>query len=121
MLLNDFFKITDIQTTDKHSVSIEVNPHHPIFKGHFPGKPITPGVCLMQMVKESMEEITKKKLLLVAGSNLKFMAVLDPEIHPKAIIHIRVKEKEDGLLHVDSSISADDITFFTFKGSFKEN
>lgn len=52
MLLNDFFKITDIKNADKYTISIEMNPKHDIYKGHFPGNPITPGVCLTQMVKE---------------------------------------------------------------------
>jgi 3-hydroxyacyl-[acyl-carrier-protein] dehydratase len=120
MLLNDFFKIAEIQSTDKHLVTIELNPKHSIFKGHFPNKPITPGVCLMQMVKEAIEQITKKKLTLETGSNLKFMAVLNPETHPKVTITINLKEKGDQLIHADSSISAADTTFFSFKGSFKE-
>lgn len=121
MLLNDFFHITDIQVAEKYAVTIELNAAHAIFKGHFPNNPITPGVCLTQMVKESIEQITKKKLTLVTGANLKFMAILNPEVNPKVTIHIQLKEKEDQLVHADSSISAGETTFFTFKGSFREN
>ncbi|HSH65567.1 MAG TPA: 3-hydroxyacyl-ACP dehydratase [Bacteroidia bacterium] len=119
MLLNDFFKINAINQSDKYIVSIELNAEHAIFKGHFPNKPITPGVCLTQMVKECLEKIIDKKLMLVNGSNLKFMAVLNPLVHPKAIITISFKEKENQLIYVDSSISSDETTFFTFKGSFR--
>ncbi len=121
MLLNDFFRITDIQVAEKYAVAIELNAAHDIFKGHFPNNPITPGVCLTQMVKESIEQITNKKLMLVVGANLKFMAILNPQVHPKVTIHILFKEKGDDLIHADSSIAAGEITFFQFKGSFKEN
>jgi 3-hydroxyacyl-[acyl-carrier-protein] dehydratase len=120
MLLNDFFHIREIQTGDKYTVAIELNAKHQIFNGHFPNNPITPGVCLTQMLKESIEQIIKKKLTLVNASNLKFMAILNPELHPTATISISLKEKGDDLVHADGSISAGEITFFTFKGSFKE-
>lgn len=120
MLLNDFFHIRDIQNGDKYTIAIELNAKHQIFNGHFPNNPITPGVCLTQMLKESIEQITKKKLMLVNGSNLKFMAVLNPEQHPNATITVNLKGKGDELVHADGSISAGETTFFTFKGSFKE-
>jgi 3-hydroxyacyl-[acyl-carrier-protein] dehydratase len=121
MLLNDFFRITNVQKGDSHTLGIELNAGHQIFKGHFPGNPITPGVCLAQMVKESMEYITHKKLVLKQGSNLKFTAVLNPNEHPTVTINIQFKEKEDQLLYADSRIFAGDTVFFTFKGTFQVN
>jgi 3-hydroxyacyl-[acyl-carrier-protein] dehydratase len=121
MLLNDFFSINNIHTSDNYTVTATLNAAHPIFKGHFPGNPVTPGVCLTQMVKESIEQIIHKKLTLKQGSNLKFLAILNPELHPKVIISIQLKEKEDTLLHADSRIVAGDTVFFTFKGSFQMN
>jgi 3-hydroxyacyl-[acyl-carrier-protein] dehydratase len=120
MLLNDFFKITNVQNGEKYTISIELNPKHIIYSGHFPGNPITPGVCLTQMVKETVEHITNKKLMMVKGDNLKFTAVLNPEIHPAVTMTLNLKNKEEGLLHADSIISGNDTNFFSFKGSFKE-
>ncbi len=31
---------------------ISFNPEHNIYKGHFPGLPITPGVCQVKWVKD---------------------------------------------------------------------
>ena len=54
MLLNDFFKIieTDYSKDNPGSfkVTIELNDKHKIFKGHFPGKPVLPGICKIQTV-----------------------------------------------------------------------
>ncbi|MGQ0829942.1 MAG: 3-hydroxyacyl-ACP dehydratase [Bacteroidota bacterium] len=121
MLINDFFKITNIQIADKYAVSIELNPKHKIYEGHFPGTPVTPGVCLTQMVKETVEHIMNKKLTMITGDNLKFTAILNPEINPKVTMMVSFKTKENGLLQVDSSISAGETNFFSLKGSFKEN
>jgi 3-hydroxyacyl-[acyl-carrier-protein] dehydratase len=120
MLLNDFFKILDIQNGEKYTVQIELNPKHNIYSGHFPGNPITPGVCLVQMVKETLEHITQKELNLIKGDNLKFMAILNPEVDPIVSISLAIKTKEDGLLHAESVIFLNETKFFTFKGGFKE-
>jgi len=37
---------------NEDSFKIELNFNHKIFKGHFPGSPILPGVCIIQIVKE---------------------------------------------------------------------
>lgn len=120
MLLNDFFKILDVQNGEKYTVQIELNPKHRIYSGHFPGNPITPGVCLTQMVKETVQHITSKKLQMVKGDNLKFTAILNPEVNATVTMSLSIKIKEAGLWQAESVISAGTTNFFTFKGSFKE-
>lgn len=121
MLLNDFYKITNIHTAEKHSISIELNPKHKIYEGHFPGNPIAPGVCLMQMVKETVEHITTKQLTLVTGNNLKFTAILNPEVNPNVNMTLSLKDRENDLIQADALIFKDETSFFSFKGTFKEN
>ena len=121
MLLNDFFKIENIESGEKYIVDIEMNPKHKIYEGHFLDNPIAPGVCLTQMVKEVVEQIFNKKLIMVTGDNIKFTAVLNPEINKDVVMTVALKTKENGLLHADSSITAEGVSFFSFKGSFKES
>ena len=120
MLLKNFYTIKDIQTADKHTVSIELNPNHEIYKGHFPGNPVVPGVCLTQMTKEVIETITGKKLRMLTGDNLKFTAVLNPEINPNVTLTLALKTLDNGTLQADSAIADGEAKFFSFKGSFKE-
>lgn len=121
MLINDFFKIKDIQQGEKYSIQIELNPKHKVYQGHFPGNPVAPGVCLTQMVKETVEHITGKKLTMVTGDNLKFTAVLNPEINQEVVMTLSIKTKENGHLQADSNVSAGDSSFFSIKAGFKEN
>jgi 3-hydroxyacyl-[acyl-carrier-protein] dehydratase len=121
MLLNSFFKIIDIQEAEKYTVIIELNPDHEVYKGHFPGNPIAPGVCLTQMVKETIEHITKKHLTMVTGDNLKFMAILNPEVNPQVIMSLSIKTKENGDLQADSNVTAGSTNFFSIKASYKES
>lgn len=59
-----------------------MNPNHQVFEGHFPNNPITPGVCMMQIIKEVTEGFVLKDLFLSKVSNVKFMATINPFINP---------------------------------------
>jgi len=80
MLIEGLYVIKDYEY-DKDTVSstIQLNKEHPIFKGHFPGNPVMPGVCMIQIIKELTEKATGKQLFLKVSSNIKFMAIINPE------------------------------------------
>ncbi len=92
MLLQDFYKVNTLQQLDaqRYVVQITLNKAHPIFKGHFPGNPVTPGVCMLQIIKELAEDILSKKLFMVRSSNVKFMALINPEIHDNLRVELDI-------------------------------
>ena len=52
-LLDSLFSIVSASSEDgRHVYTIRLNPEHFIYKAHFPGEPITPGVCIMQIAIE---------------------------------------------------------------------
>ena len=44
------------QENGQPTYTIVVNENHFIYKAHFPNNPITPGVCMVQMIEEIMKE-----------------------------------------------------------------
>ena len=54
MLLNDFYQITEQAS---QAFRIRLNPAHEIYRAHFPGQPITPGVCQIQLVTELLSQL----------------------------------------------------------------
>ncbi|MBV8325835.1 3-hydroxyacyl-ACP dehydratase [Chryseobacterium sp.] len=79
-ILTNFYTLESYEKAENGSFTafIRLNKDHDIFKGHFPGNPVTPGVCMMQIVKELTEEFTGSKLFLKTASNVKFMAIINP-------------------------------------------
>lgn len=78
-----------------------------IYKAHFPEKPITPGVCVIQMVGEVMEKFLAKKLLLDEVVNVKFLNVIDPTEHDLVTMVVRKLDEstdENGTLRVRTSV-----------------
>ena len=80
MLQGNFFNITAIQTEiGSAKAVIEINPAHEIFAGHFPGTPVVPGVCMMQIVKEILEDLLAKDIRLIKADHIKFLTVINPQ------------------------------------------
>jgi len=122
MLLNDFYKIikTDYSkdNPDSFHVKIELNGRHKIFKGHFPGNPVVPGVCIIQIVKEILLKLLKKNLFLSEGINIKFISVIKPDINKILNIDYKIKQ-ENNIFRVRALISFKERIFFKFKGKFR--
>jgi glycosyltransferase involved in cell wall biosynthesis/3-hydroxymyristoyl/3-hydroxydecanoyl-(acyl carrier protein) dehydratase len=55
-LLNDFFSIKERTGNESEWVyHLSLNAGHPIYQAHFQGNPITPGACIIQMLKERIQ------------------------------------------------------------------
>ncbi|KXH78475.1 3-hydroxyacyl-ACP dehydratase [Chryseobacterium kwangjuense] len=98
-ILTDFYTLESYDKAENGSYTayIHLNKDHDIFKGHFPGNPVTPGVCMMQIVKELTEEITASKLFLKTASNVKFMAIINPFETPDLKLQLDITEDEEGV------------------------
>src|SRR4051812_16238351 len=79
MLNNNFYQIKSLSGENgSYKTQVKIDPDHAVFHGHFPGQPVLPGVCLIEMVKELLGEIGKRPYQLVNASNIKFLQIADP-------------------------------------------
>ncbi|GAA3508325.1 3-hydroxyacyl-ACP dehydratase [Aquimarina addita] len=98
MLIADLYTIHKNEITDEvQTVEITLNPDSHIFKGHFPDNPVTPGVCMLQIIKELTEDRVGHALFMKKASNVKFLAVINPEKTPDLVITNRFKDTEEGI------------------------
>ena len=58
---------------DATGATIRLLPESPVYQGHFPGYPITPGVCLVEIALELMGPVR-----LVGAKNIKFTSPIIP-------------------------------------------
>ncbi len=105
MLLKDFYKIQSLIKTDdqKYLVTVLINENHEVFEGHFPGNPVMPGVCMMQIIKELSEQITESSLLMHSISNVKFMALINPFVTPELRLELEIIYAENQLIKVKNT------------------
>jgi|ERR1700752_948281 len=119
-LLEDFYTeivSTDPSTENTFTATVELNPSHKIYKGHFPEIPVAPGVSLIQLIQEVLAKKINHPLALKEGSNIKFLAMINPLKENKITISytILIKDKE---VDVIANISGKEIIYVKFKGKF---
>jgi 3-hydroxyacyl-[acyl-carrier-protein] dehydratase len=119
ILLNDFFTINEtVNSQTEIWAELRINANHKIFEGHFPNQPVVPGVCMMQMIKEILEQVIGKQTNLVQAADMKFLAVINPL--ENNLIHASIKYAidESGAVNVVASLFKDELVHFKFKGQF---
>ena len=68
MILKNSLYTIEGQQSQEGTVSYDIRLHsdHFIYQAHFPGEPITPGVCVVQIAKELLEEHLQRLLAVVS-------------------------------------------------------
>ncbi|SDC88292.1 hotdog family protein [Niabella drilacis] len=113
MLKNELYTITTFENNaGAVAAGIRLNTAHPIFEGHFPGQPVLPGVCMMQIVKELAEEATGKKLFLGEAAQCKFLSMVDPGKTPELRATIDYKESGEAALAITAALKSETAVFF---------
>jgi len=121
MQLGDLYKYTVNKREEQRiEATISINGKHPLYGGHFPGSPITPGVCQLLMIREILEAERKVPLLMYAARQIKFTAVHEPEAEPEIDATVSFIQRGDRLA-VAASLHKNNKVFLKFKGEFKEH
>ena len=80
----------ELVSVDAAGATIRLLPESPVYKGHFPGYPITPGVCLVEIALELIAEMADQvghderevghdeRVRLVGAKNIKFTSPIIP-------------------------------------------
>ncbi|HEX6224441.1 MAG TPA: hypothetical protein VFZ52_08525 [Chryseolinea sp.] len=119
ILLNDFYTIRESNATPGVvKAIISINKKHRILEGHFPGLPVVPGVCMLQMVREIMEVNTERELKITEADNMKFLSVINPEQNTDVEVTINYTE-ELGKFSVNATLFAGTVTFFKLKATLQ--
>jgi len=119
ILLNDFYTILQtVPTPGVVKARIAINKNHRIFEGHFPGLPVVPGVCMLQIVREIMEVDCGKELKLSQADNMKFLSVINPEQNNEVDLIVNYTV-EDGKFSINATLFAGTVTFFKLKATLQ--
>lgn len=121
MLEHTFYTLQSFQY-EQNAISAQILLHkeHPIFEGHFPNNPVTPGVCMLQIIKELTQKATGNQLFLQQCSQVKFMALINPETHAVLHIDIAVSALDDFSYKIKSSTRFDTTVALKMQGILKQ-
>jgi 3-hydroxyacyl-[acyl-carrier-protein] dehydratase len=119
---NLLFKISKLAHQEGNiSAVLDINKNCDIFNGHFPGHPIVPGACMLQIVKEVLETALIASLRLKKADHLKFMAMIDPENTQAVDLDIAYRFEQGGDVNVAAKLMSGEVVCFKFQGRFGSN
>jgi 3-hydroxyacyl-[acyl-carrier-protein] dehydratase len=119
MLKDDFYTIKSLDHNENViTATLELNEKHAIYSGHFPGQPVLPGVCMMQMVKEIAGTALNCELQLTQADELKFLITVDPNEHKTLQSKLMYSALHNTPLSVSATFLIENKVCFKFKGAF---
>jgi 3-hydroxyacyl-[acyl-carrier-protein] dehydratase len=118
--INDsVFKIEELEhDAGQIRASLSINQNTSIFEGHFPGQPVVPGACMLQLVKDVLEEALHMPIRLKKAGNIKFINMITPASNPTAKLTISYKITNDGSISVNASLLTGEVTCFKLQAVY---
>jgi 3-hydroxyacyl-[acyl-carrier-protein] dehydratase len=115
LLLHDLYIIQSLKESENTiQASVLLKADHAIFKGHFPGQPVLPGVCMMEMISEITGEYFNKDFRISGSPITKFLRMIDPKKNP--LIHLEIKYQiRDEAVTLNGRIFFEAETFMKFQ------
>ena len=123
MLLNKLYKIRNLNANADRSgimAEIELDPNHPLFEGHFPGNPILPGVCTVQIIRELLEQSLQKSLRMTKAGNIKYLGFVNPVNMPLLTFQLQIKSADGTNISCSATVSTLGVSVCSFKGEFED-
>lgn len=121
ILQNNLFTIVSQQQEEGLDIfHVRLNPEWPIYKAHFPGHPITPGVCIVQMVQELLQVLLHRELRLCQAKNVKYVSIVSPdEVLDLTVTFSKIEEQPGGNLRVHAQVANGETLFTKLSVTFE--
>lgn len=120
MLLNDLFIVDDQQSgVGTLTALLHITLPHRILDGHFPGRPVLPGACLVQLVAELAAPVAGCNVQMIRADQVKFIAMIDPVKDGKLTMTLTGKEITAAEWQIAAEGSNAGTVCFRFKGIFR--
>jgi 3-hydroxyacyl-[acyl-carrier-protein] dehydratase len=107
------------ESKDRVTARIFIRKEHAIFEGHFPGNPILPGVCTVQIIRELLEKAEERNLLLTKADQIKYLGFIDPVSTPEVLFDLQITRSEHDSISCNATVSANGVVRCSFKGKYR--
>ncbi len=117
-LENRYYRILDIDRQEDNVAvcHVELLPDCDVYRGHFPGEPVCPGVCNMQMIKECTETVVGKSLHQSSVNQCRLTSLMTPAKCSALDVKIEILSVSDASCTVKGTISDNNDTYMVYKG-----
>lgn len=117
-IINEVFKIESLQHSEGEiQAHLSVDEDSSILVGHFPGQPVVPGACMVQLVKNVLEDVLGTPILLKKAGNIKFIQMIIPGNNIHSNLSISYKIMADDMI-MNAQIITGDVTCFKMQAVY---
>lgn len=112
ILKNSLYKIQSHQENNDSVVyEILLLLDSDIYKAHFPNNPITPGVCIVQIVVELLNNYLNVDCKLSFAKNIKYLQVINPVETPNITIELKKIMQNEKEVSLQAVVSRKELLF----------
>lgn len=112
-----YYTLLNIEYQENAAIyHVSLRPECDVYRGHFPGNPVCPGVCNMQMVKECVENMTGKRLYASMVRQCRLTAVATPDVCSRLDVKISIQSADYTHYAVKASIYDEQRIYMDYKG-----
>lgn len=119
MLHQHFFVIDRwVENEQAGEFFFRINSRHEVFSGHFPGHPVVPGVFTLQIIKECLEMIVRKKMQYTEIRNCKFSNAIVPD--DERLFCLEYEYVPGEAVDLKAVVKSENIVYLSLKACLKE-
>lgn len=116
LLENKYYKLISCHVNGENAIfHLALLPDCEVYRGHFPGHPVCPGVCGIELVKECAMMLTGHKLRINTIRKCRFITVASPGKCPEMVVSLTVVPKDNGYT-VEARINDSEKLYVEYKG-----
>jgi 3-hydroxyacyl-[acyl-carrier-protein] dehydratase len=116
---DDIFDVQDLEySPGQVSAMLGINKNSAIFEGHFPGQPVVPGACMVQLVKDVLCGALDANIILKKAASIKFISMITPDSNPAPQLIVTYKLIDNGDISVNAKITIDDVACFKLQATY---
>ena len=116
LLENKYYQMEEATVCGmKGMFRIRLLPDCDIYRGHFPGHPVCPGVCHIETIKECAMRLMGKKISIHTIRQCRFLSVATPSVCSEVNVTMDICPVEEGF-KITVRIADDTRVYADFKG-----
>lgn len=120
LLENNFYKINNVvkDAENLHATyDVTLLADCPVYEGHFPGRPISPGVCNIGMIQECARLLAEAPTMHLTSINVcRLTAVVAPHICPQLHVEVTLIPAGEAYTLQAQIVDPEGVVYMTLKG-----
>ncbi len=87
--MTNYYHIENQHITDQEAqFTLRLDPSCEVYKGHFPTRPIAPGACSLEMIRQCASIAIGQTIRFMNIKQCKYLLPLEPGIHSVLDLHL---------------------------------